>query len=226
MHLTFIEDFQEFCIDFYCGFWRYQTLSETFLVYLAKAPFCQSGKLLEGKTFPRKIFFCLFLVHFRPKIFTHRTKTFRQSSGIWVLRVQKKVFEEKIPGKNCFQHRSEYQRKVLRLSAFFFDMLFTNFIYHFQSSMSVAKNVWEEKEFCIFFTISSGIISPFGQNSWGSIDKTAFFVPREKLRMILFVKKSNFSNSFCLWAEEFRTSREKIRQSAQNCVMRVLKSFQ
>ena len=178
---------------FLLGFWKYQTLSETFLVFWAKALFCQSGNLLEGKTFPRKIFLCLFLVQFRQKIFTHRTKTFRQSSGIWVLRVQKKVFEEKIPGKKFLSTLVlSISGKFSDFQHFFFDMLFTNFIYHFQSSMSVAKNVWEEKEFCIFFL-------NFERNSFALWTKLLRQFPQNcilcmqrSLWMILFVKNLTF----------------------------------
>ena len=111
--------------------------------------------------------------------------------------------------KISFNIGSEYQRKVLRLSAFFFRHALHKLHLSFSEQYVGGKKCLRRKRGLYFFRILSGRISQFGQNSWGSIDKTAFFVPREKLRMILFVKKSNFSNSFCLWAEEFRTSREK-----------------
>ena len=197
---------------FLLGFWKYQTLSETFLVFLAKAPFCQSGFLLDGKTFPRKKFFCRCLVHFRQKIFTHRTENFRQSSGIWVVRVQKKIFEEKIPGKILLS------TLILSISGKFsdFQQIFFRHALHklplsFSKQYVGGKKCLRIKSVLYFFRILNGRISHFGQNSWGSINKTAFFVPREKLWMILFAKKSIFSNSICLWAEEeVRTSREKI----------------
>ena len=163
------------------------------MVFLAKAPFCQSGKLLEGKTFPRKIFFCLFLVHFRPKIFTQSTKTFRQSSGVWVLRVHKKVFEEKIPGKELLSTLVlSISGKFSDFQHFFFDMLFTNIIYHFQSIMSGAKSVWEEKVFCIFFP-------NFERNSFALWTKLLRQFPQNcilcmqrNIWMILFVKNPTF----------------------------------
>ena len=108
-----------------------------------------------------------------------------------------------------FSIDSEYQRKVLKHLANFFRHALHKHHLSFSEQFVGGKKCLRRKRVLYFFRILSGRISHFGQNSWGSIDKTAFFVPRENLRMILFVKKSNFSNSFCLWAEEFRTSREK-----------------
>ena len=75
---------------------------------------------------------------------------------------------------------------------FFFDMLFTNIIYHFQSIMSGAKSVWEEKEFCIFFP-------NFERNSFALWTKLLRQFPQNcilcmqrNIWMILFVKNPTF----------------------------------
>ena len=79
----------------FCGFWRYQKLSERFLIWLAKASFYRSRFLLEDECFfLEKLFFCVFFVHFGKKIFTQRTWTFIQSPRTCILHVPKKGLEE------------------------------------------------------------------------------------------------------------------------------------
>ena len=161
---------------FLLWFWTYQTLSEILPVWLAKASLAVQ-KVLEKKRFHKFFIFGAFW----SKVFHTSDKNFRQSTGFGVVRSLNKIIEEKFPGKKiAFIIYYELQRKVLRLSLIFFWHALHNFIFHLQSSMLLAKKVWEWKEFNKFFRSFSRWTPHSRRNCSDSMPETAFYVPREK----------------------------------------------
>ena len=155
----------------------------------------------------------LYLYHFLctlGKSVSHTAqKTFRQSSQISIVRVQDKSLDEKFIWKKCFS------TFPLTLSGKLTDFEL-NFPKHDlnEGHFTCPKN-WKESNkneknygFLLSLGFLSGKFMHFAQNRWGSVFKTAFYVPRKKLWRKLFSKKSISILLIGLWAERFRTLNE------------------
>ena len=156
------------------GFWRNQILSETVLVWLAKASFYHFWVLFDDICFILKK---PFLSHFHALWAKGFSNIGLQSFGS-VLEFAKQVFGRKIWKKNFstkirFHLFCEYRQKVSRLPTNLFDMHFTKLIFHFWSKILESK-LFAKKEFIDFFRTLSGRISHFGRNCWDSFLKIAF----------------------------------------------------
>ena len=145
--------------------------------------FCTNGESLflsvqkvdGGRIFfLKKLVVSSFSVRFVQKIFTHRKRTFQQSSRICVVRIQM-VFEEKFLEKKLLQlFFWPWAERFQFFSNFFFDMHFIKLFSHFWSKILVAKIVRKRERSLIFFRYPSGKISHLGPHCWSSVFQTAF----------------------------------------------------
>ena len=148
-------------------------------------------------------------MHFGQKILTIGQKFFRQCSRFFIVRVQDKISDGNFFWKFFFPlFLWLWVTKSKTLSYIFLSRLLMKVILRFQKTRKKATKWGKLRFYTFFLEFLSGKFMHFAQNRWGSVFKTAFYVPRKKLWRKLFSKKSNSMLLLGLWAERFRTLNE------------------
>ena len=176
-----------------------------------------------GRNFFWKNFYlCNFFVHFGQKSFTHRTKNVLAvfSNKHCTCPGQKFGWNSYLE-KLFFYFFSDFERQIDR-----FWTKFSKAWYYWRSfyvPRKLERSNKNEKNYGFLLSLGflSGKFRHFAQNRWGSVFKTALYVPRDKLRRKLFSKKSTCMLLLGPWAERFRTLSENFLHVSQNCILRL-----